>query len=628
MEEAVANQDAFGVDARADDGIGRRSLLIRVGVAMSAIAAMAIASMLASVIIAQTATGDAEAINKAGTLRMQAYRLADAIRSDASAARLKRYAEQFSQTLDHRSLTRMIADDTANVLRTRYDAVRQRWRDELAPAVIQAGANQDRYLAAVSGFVGEIDALVDALETAAADRIRLLRFGQGTALFITVVLILLILHRLMTEVLPALRELLRVVTAAQNGDLSQRTHYRANDEIGALARTFNGMADNLQTMYQGLEQRVAEQTSRLRQSNDALQLFYNAAQCTERGGDDPGAWAPILAAVEDRLATGPVVLDLGERGTHAGVRVTRTGTDPLVAQDDPAPTPGATPPEVPTRTQRLPDGGVRIPVVDNGNLYGTLTVASAGGALSDWQRQLAETVAGHIASARARHQREAEQRRLALMEERSAIARELHDSLAQALSYLKIQTARLEHELRGQGDTPASGVVTELRQGLNSAYRQLRELLHTFRLQLAEGGAYGALDAAAREFSERGGVPVTLSWEAPSHGLSPNEELHVVQIVREALANVIEHANASAASVTVSDDGAAVRVCISDDGRGLPCLSDDEHHHGLTIMTERARSVGGELTLACGIAGGTRVTLVFQPAQSERPAQTTEEPAP
>jgi two-component system nitrate/nitrite sensor histidine kinase NarX len=74
---------------------------------------------------------------------------------------------------------------------------------------------------------------------------------------------------------------------------------------------------------------------------------------------------------------------------------------------------------------------------------------------------------------------------LALLEERAVIARELHDSLAQSLSYLKIQVGRLQLLPGGaEAAAQARDIVTELREGLNGAYRQLRELIATFRLKM------------------------------------------------------------------------------------------------------------------------------------------------
>lgn len=614
----VAGRDSLGVDDETTSETGTQSLLARLGAAMTGIAVMAIVSMLASVIIAQTATGDAEAINKAGTLRMQAYRLAEAVRAGDSDQRITAHATSFAETLAAPALVTMIPEAESHPLRQRYEALRARWQSELASAVTAADSSARRdYVAAVPGFVSDIDAMVDALETAASERIRLLQFGQGIALFITIALIFFTLYRLVTEVLPGVRELLRVVQAAQRGDLSHRTSYRGDDEIGALARTFNSMAENLQAMYRQLEDRVADKTRRLSQSNNALQVLYDTAHRTALGADQAADWVPIVTEIEDRLSTGPIVLTLAETGGGPVSRVTRDGVETEL-QAGAATHAGLAPDDALQRTRKRDDGGLRIPIADGNDRYGVLDVASTGGALTESQRQLTETVADHIATALARARREAERRRLALMEERSAIARELHDSLAQSLSYLKIQTTRVERELGASATDDARRAMDELRQGLNSAYRQLRELLNTFRLQLAHRGLREALEAAVTEFSERGDIPIELRWDAANDLLNPNEELHIVQIVREALTNVIQHAEAGSACVGVNGGANELTVSIADDGRGTATTTDDYQQHGMTIMRDRAQSLGSELTVTAATSGGTLIELTFQPSQSER----------
>src|SRR5690606_5149734 len=122
-----------------------------------------------------------------------------------------------------------------------------------------------------------------------------------------------------------------------------------------------------------------------------------------------------------------------------------------------------------------------------------------------WQQDLLEALAGHIATALSLGERRRQQHRLALMQERATIARELHDSLAQALSYLKIQIGRLQNLIdRDAGRAPLTEVAGELREGVSSAYRQLRELLGTFRLKVDTPGLEPALVNTVAEFRRRG----------------------------------------------------------------------------------------------------------------------------
>src|SRR5690606_13775128 len=125
-----------------------------------------------------------------------------------------------------------------------------------------------------------------------------------------------------------------------------------------------------------------------------------------------------------------------------------------------------------------------------------------GRQLSDRAVRLLQTLADQLATAIYIKRQMQESQQLSLLEERTIIARELHDSLAQSLSYLKMQVSRLQRmQEKEAASDRQQNIVTEIRTGVNSAYRQLRELLTTFRLQLDKPGLRSALDETVREFS-------------------------------------------------------------------------------------------------------------------------------
>ncbi|MGF6441084.1 two-component system nitrate/nitrite sensor histidine kinase NarX [Paraburkholderia youngii] len=227
---------------------------------------------------------------------------------------------------------------------------------------------------------------------------------------------------------------------------------------------------------------------------------------------------------------------------------------------------------------------------------------------------LLETIASVLAHAISNVSRDVRDRRMALFEERNAIARELHDSLAQSLSYMKIQLARLQAVLPPQlSQSDVAEIARAIREGIDSAYRQLRELLTTFRAPMHAHGLASTLEELAEEFGSRSEVQISIDNRVPRMRLSVNEEMHVVQIVREALTNVIRHARATTAQVQLMSDGLTMTVTIEDDGKGVTRSRGDEHHYGLAIMRERARSLGGRLELKPA-ERGSRVVLNFIPA--------------
>ena len=155
-------------------------------------------------------------------------------------------------------------------------------------------------------------------------------------------------------------------------------------------------------------------------------------------------------------------------------------------------------------------------------------------------------------------------------------------------------------------------------------------------LGIGDQGFGGSLQATVDEFASRAGVAIALRNGIPDAALSAAEQIHVLQIVREALANVLHHAKARRVEVELSiDTGRAVRVRIDDDGIGMLTVKSSaatvapghaaparsvgvgdggdrgRHHHGLGIMRDRAATLGGTIVFAERPGGGTRVELVF-----------------
>lgn len=238
--------------------------------------------------------------------------------------------------------------------------------------------------------------------------------------------------------------------------------------------------------------------------------------------------------------------------------------------------------------------------------------------LSSGEKALLNGVGKHLAAIICSAQRAQLNRRVALCEERAVIARELHDSLAQSLSYLKIQTVRLQNLLhvdkrkKALDYADADAVLQELRTNLNLAYRQLRELITTFRLTMAGRTLGQALTDSVEEFENRSSVALTLDNRVPDGLLSVDEEMHVLQIVRECVSNVVRHAQAKRAEVSLNmDDVSAVHITVDDDGVGMDTPRSLDQHHGLVIMQQRAHSLGGDMRLLRSPDGGTRVQIRF-----------------
>jgi two-component system nitrate/nitrite sensor histidine kinase NarX len=624
-----------------------KSLLIRLGLAMATITTLAFLGMLSSVFIAETSEGQAAAINQAGTLRMQSYRIASALAHytvDQEPIRLQRAAQliaEFDQRLHSHRLTGVLSKAADQKLLAAFQRVEQQWQQQIFPMLdaytTLAGENihseknlkavdglRTNYLQAVDPFVATIDDMVKVLELEAEDNIQQLRLIQVASLFLTILVVIITMYMMNTNVLSPLRDLLGCASAVRRGDFSRRTRFQSEDELGQLAYTFNLMAEDLSKIYSDLEGRVREKTVDLEHRNQSLELLYITTRRLSEVPLDNKVYEELLGDIKTLVGTGPGTICLGETGTSQAFKLASTRPDVFNKPDI------CNPPNC----QACFDNGtshaielvqdvnhtLRVfstPIKDNEQQYGVLLVEiPKNHPLEPWQKRLLETVASHIAIALNIARHHSQDRMLALLEERGVIARELHDSLAQSLSYLKIQVSRLDAMITQPDNVEKVQQVTaELRDGLNSAYRQLRELLTTFRLRIDKEGLNSALEKTVQEFSERSQVDISLDNRLGNCKLTPNAEIHVIQVVREALSNVLRHSQAEHAVVSAeySIDGDVI-VAIDDDGVGLPQESGRPHHYGLSIMKERAQGLCGALCILPSEIGGTRVELSFSAA--------------
>ncbi|HQR22320.1 MAG TPA: histidine kinase [Burkholderiaceae bacterium] len=602
------------------------STLVRVGVVLSVVAMLSLSVIVAATIFAEQSTGKASAINIAGSLRMQSYALSTRVADTRGSAVDRREAAEaaiveFERRLKSPSLMAGIPDDGSNPVHRIYSSIVHDWESRIKPLARQAIDNDEAradFLARIPDFVGRVDILVRQIETDLEGRIQQLRLVLGIGFFVMMLLVVAALFLLNVEVFQPIARLAEVAKQVRTGDFSVHAESTGPDEIGQLGQAFNFMVDDLARLYGSLEKQVAEKTRDLERRNESLSLLYETTRMLAEKPVDAESLKRVLAIVRQAVGVEGGLICSIHADSARGLPLARdeSSVSACAGVDCRACADGS---RVTWRTEPGETGERRvlgIPLVDGGISYGVMPlVLSPGKGLETWQMELAETMGRHVGAALASAERREEHRRLGVLEERAAIARELHDSLAQSLSYTKIQIARLSAALEDEGDrVQSAAVLAELREGVNSAYRELRELLTTFRLGLSEEGFQGTLADSVASFERRSGVRSVLVNDLLAVELSANEQVHVLQIVREALTNVEHHARARHIWVSLRRAaGNDIEVSIEDDGIGVGDGRAAHGHFGLAIMRDRAASVGGVLTIEERAPQGTRVRLRFKP---------------
>lgn len=599
----------------------KHSIIARLGAAMLAISMMALIGMISSVIVAESTQGDAAGINLAGSLRMMSYRIISETQlhenegSEVSLLRVKQSIEEFERRLRSPVLTDVLPGDDDHELTQQYNRIMATWQKQLAPTLLAAMVSRPvdyaSHVHQVEEYVPEIDRMVMLLERSTESKIKLLSLVQGISLFMTVLIICIALYDIKSNVTEPLGQLLQMARDASQGKLDSRVYFESEDELGVLASTFNQMAEELSKIYADLENRVQRKTAELRNSNESLQVLYQATKRFNRDEDICQRLMPVLKHLETVTPVGPISVTLSEpnQDNHYRQLSTQRLERPLdcgnQACDD------CLVSKIDTSSHET----LTRPIQTREAFFGEMCIQyQPEQPPSADQIQLIETIIENLGTVLSLEFKAEREQQMSLLEERAVIARELHDSLAQSLSYLKMQVTRLQLlRKRDAAEVQIDDVVIELKEGLNNAYRQLRELLTTFRLTLDQPGLYPALEKTVAEFSDRLGFAVQLAYSIPHQTLSPNEEIHVLQLVREALANVVKHADATDVSVNLKQQKGQVEVRIEDNGKGIPDNQEMTNHYGLVIMRDRATTLGGQLNVFNRDGCGVCVEMTFRP---------------
>ncbi|WP_238739305.1 MULTISPECIES: sensor histidine kinase [Pseudomonas] len=190
-----------------------------------------------------------------------------------------------------------------------------------------------------------------------------------------------------------------------------------------------------------------------------------------------------------------------------------------------------------------------------------------------------------------------------------SMTQELHDSVAQQLGYLSLTAATLEKRHVAGNVQNQSQRIREIRSGLEQVQRQVREIIAGVRLSLDAPSLSQALEASMREYGRRSSILFELDNRVADSILSQEVAMQILQIAREAMANIVRHSHAQFASVSLLSFEDHVEVTIKDNGKGFSQQTDEDDHYGLMIMQERARTIGATLEIASKLGKGTTLTV-------------------
>ena len=256
---------------------------------------------------------------------------------------------------------------------------------------------------------------------------------------------------------------------------------------------------------------------------------------------------------------------------------------------------------------------VRVPVAAQRRLLAVVDLgyARAAGVPSPEDLPLLEAAAGHLAAGLEALRSSALEREAAVTQERGLLARELHDSIAQALAFMNIQLELLRTALRADDPARVAAALDELEAGLRESTEDVRELLLHFRTRSSAEDIAPAIRSTVQKFELQCSVPVSLEIDTRGRAMDADVQVQLLHILQEALSNVRKHARASAVAVSVSSVP-HWRVEVRDDGVGFDAEALGQGRRaqvGMQIMRERAAQIGATVQVRSAPAAGTEVLI-------------------
>jgi two-component system nitrate/nitrite sensor histidine kinase NarX len=600
---------------------------------------LALLSTAATLWVSWQLEGGAAAVNEAGRMRMQSYRMALSIGTGESGA-LAEQVKEFDKSLAalrNGDPERPLFVPWDKAVSTRFITVEQDWRHFRALWIDGKPSVQLHLRDQTVTFASHIDDLVTAIESHMSHWTTMLHMLQLSMFAMAILGATVLIYTGNLFVMGPIGQLKHAIKKIQSGDFDARVEQVTSDEFGTLAEGFNGMAEHLQSMYRNLERKVTEKTAELEEKHERLENLYEVtalvAKATSldelaqgftknitrisradgvalRWSDQTNQRYLMLAAegLPSAMVEAERCLDKGD--CHCGTASPLTGLRVIPIHELKN-----------TSLKHCTKAGfetvVSIPVYLHDKLMGEIDLffrTHVNPSLAE--RSLLEALSSHLAGAIENLRLNALEKEAAVSQERHLLAGELHDSIAQSLAFLKIQVQLMRDAVQSGDSIEIHNILEEIDLGVRESYADVRELLLHFRTRTNTEDIEPALATTLRKFEHQSGIKAILTMQGQGMPLLPDLQIQVLHIVQEALSNVRKHARASQVWLDVQQQP-EWRFKVSDNGIGFIENDDqlDETHVGLRIMTERAQRIGAGLKVISTPGHGSAIILTLpQPA--------------
>ena len=606
--------------------------LIRTGAALLVIG---LASISLTLWVTWQLEGGAAAVNEAGRMRMQTWRLSSSVQAGVSQQTVKELVENFDESL---SLLR--EGDPSRPLFVPWDehttegfsTVAGLWSVQRGQWLQSEQISSEDSLRSADTFAGAIDRFVSSIEEQLARYTAILNLFQFVMMALAIGSAVVMLYTGYLYVINPLSNLRHGLRRIEAGDFDARVEVETQDEFGQVAAGFNGMARRLQELYNGLEAQVATKTQHIEAQRARIETLYDVSAFLASADTIENLSKGFAQRVRVVMKADAVAVRWSDEANQRYLMLASDCFPQDMLEEERSLLSGACAcgnlkPDAKTRVIPIHshasepmrhcakvgyESVVSVPIRLQQRLIGEVDLFFRSSvSLRPDEVELLDSLASHLASALEGLRAAALEREAAVGEERALLARELHDSIAQSLAFLKIQV-QLMRSATQKGQVEQVGTaLNELDEGLKESISDVRELLVHFRTRTNTDDIEAALQETLQKFRHQTGLPAQMQTDGEGLPLPSDVQVQVLHVVQEALSNVRKHAGATRVTLQVLK-GAQWRFSVRDDGIGFDAETPKaETHVGMRIMNERAARIGAVVDVMSQAGAGSMVTLTL-----------------
>ena len=434
-----------------------------------------------------------------------------------------------------------------------------------------------------------------------------------------------------SEFLTALRAWTQKIRA---GELSARIPGSTQPDLSELSQDINFVAEMLESLSRDAEIQLQRHTEHIARKNKSQKILYDVVTSINMSRNVQELLTRFLYTMTELVDARGAAVYLGAKKStfsliaEIGIAATFSERSPYLPESTRTADENHSIPirviPFPGRASHQAGGAYKklsiliIPLQYRGKVLGVYNLYIDGDQFkSDGEyEELFTSMGRHLGIAVEKARLDEEANALSIMQERTNIANELHDSLAQTLASIKYQVRVLDETIHQEDEAATWQELERIESTIDEAHTELRTLIAHFRMPIGESSLTNSVEQVIERFKQDcDDVQVYLQKEWPDTTLPPQVELQVLRVIQEALTNVRKHSEADTVRVLMRGDTEGhYTVLVEDDGMGITDLQKQSsvgEHVGISIMQDRANRIGGTLVVDGEPGEGVQVRFEF-----------------